>query len=76
LFPYLPGQSGYNERLRKATGQLVAINRMLALDTDAWADDTWVIDSTPITCGRSRQTAKRSKLPGFAWWVPKTRSRR
>src|SRR5713101_7836698 len=66
LFPYVPGQSGYNKRLRKASGQLVAINRMLALDTDAWADDTWVIDSTPIECGRSRQTAKRSDLVGFA----------
>jgi len=66
LFPYVPGQSGYNKRLRKAADQLVAITRLLALDTDAWADDTWVIDSTPIECGRSRQTAKRSDLVGFA----------
>jgi hypothetical protein len=66
LFPYVPGQSGYNKRLRKASAQLVAINRILALDTDAWADDTWVIDSTPVECGRSRQTAKRSDLAGFA----------
>jgi hypothetical protein len=66
LFPYVPGQSGYNKRLRKAAGQLVAINRILATDTDLWADDTWVIDSTPVECGRSRQTAKRSDLVGFA----------
>lgn len=66
MFPYVPGQSGYNKRLRKAAAQLVAINRMLAVDTDAWADDTWVIDSTPIECGRSRPTAKRSDLAGFA----------
>jgi Transposase DDE domain len=66
LFPYVPGQSGYNKRLRKAAAQLVAINRILAVDTDVWADDTWVIDSTPVECGRSRQTAKRSDLAGFA----------
>jgi Transposase DDE domain len=66
MFPYVPGQSGYNKRLRKASTQLVAINRILAMDTDVWADDTWVIDSTPVECGRSRQTAKRSDLVGFA----------
>ncbi len=31
-----------------------------------WADDTWLVDSTPIECGRSRPTAKRSNLAGWA----------
>jgi hypothetical protein len=26
----------------------------------------WVIDSTPVECGRSRETAKRSNLVGWA----------
>jgi hypothetical protein len=26
----------------------------------------WVVDSTPVECGRSRQTAKRSALAGWA----------
>ena len=39
---------------------------MLATDTDLWADDTWIMDSTPVECGRSRPTAKRSNLAGFA----------
>ena len=30
--------------------------RVLAEDTDVWADDTWLIDSTPMECGRSRPT--------------------
>lgn len=65
-FPYIPHQSGYNKRLRKAQGQLRAIIRLLALDTDVWGDDTWVMDSTPVECGRSRPTALRSDLAGWA----------
>jgi hypothetical protein len=66
LFPYLPGQAGYNKRLRKSAGQLQAMVRLLAIDTDVWADDTWLIDSTPIECGRSRTTTQRSNLAGWA----------
>ena len=66
LFPYVPGQSGYNKRLRKASTALKAMIRILAEDTDVWADDTWLIDSTPVECGRSRPTAKRSNLAGWA----------
>ena len=40
--------------------------RLLGEDTDVWADDTWLIDSTPVECGRSRTTAQRSNLAGFA----------
>jgi hypothetical protein len=66
LFPYLPGQAGYNKRLRKSAVQLQAMIRLLAEDTDVWADDTWLIDSTPIECGRSRTTTQRSNLAGWA----------
>ena len=66
LFPYLPGQSGYNKRLRKSVTQLEAMMRILAVDTDVWADDVWLIDSTPVECGRSRPTAQRSNLAGWA----------
>jgi hypothetical protein len=66
LFPYLPGQSGYNKRLRKAADQLARVNRLLAQDTTGWNDDTWIMDSTPIECGRSRDTTRRSDLAGFA----------
>src|SRR5664280_1860415 len=65
-FPYLPHQSGYNKRLRRAQAQLNALIRVLGQDTDLWDDDTWVIDSTPVECGRSRPTARRSDLAGFA----------
>ena len=61
-FPYLPHQSGYNKRLRKAQDQLRAMIRLLAADTECFEDDTWVMDSTPVECGRSRPTALRSDL--------------
>jgi hypothetical protein len=66
LFPYLPGQAGYNKRLRKSAVQLQTMIRLLGEDTDVWADDTWLVDSTPVECGRSRPTAKRSNLADWA----------
>jgi hypothetical protein len=66
LFPYLPGQSGYNKRLRAATGLVLHLIRLLGRDTSLWSDDVWVADSTPVECGRSRQTVQRSDLAGWA----------
>ena len=66
LFPYVPGQAGYNKRLRHSGEQLQALIRILGRDTDVWADDVWLIDSTPVECGRSRPTAQRSNIAGWA----------
>jgi hypothetical protein len=66
LFPYLPGQPGYNKRLRRAACLIRDCIRVLAADTTGWTDDVWVVDSTPVECGRSRETAKRSDLAGWA----------
>jgi hypothetical protein len=66
MFPYLPGQAGYNKRLRAALPQLKAFIRTLAQDSDFWADTVWITDSTPVECARSRPTAKRSDLAGWA----------
>ncbi len=65
-FPYLPGQSGYNKRLRAALPLLKRLIRVLAADTDLWADDVWLVDSTPVECARSRPTVARSDLAGVA----------
>jgi Transposase DDE domain len=72
LFPYLPGQSGYNKRLRRAAGLLRHATRAIASDTALWTDDIWLADSTPVECGRSQDTAKRSDLVGWAsyGWCP------
>jgi hypothetical protein len=66
LFPYLPQQPGYNKRLRKTAGTIGVLIGVLARDTSLWTDDVWVVDSTPVECGRSRETARRSELAGWA----------
>jgi hypothetical protein len=66
LFGYLPQQPGYNKRLRAAASLVRTVIRVLAADTALWTDDVWVVDSTPVECGRSRETAKRSDLAGWA----------
>jgi hypothetical protein len=66
LFPYLPKQPGYNKRLRAAADLLRQVIGVLASDTSWWTDDVWVADSTPVECGRSRETTKRSDLAGWA----------
>jgi Transposase DDE domain len=38
----------------------------LAADSDFWFDNVWIADSTPVECGRSRPTVKRSELAGWA----------
>jgi hypothetical protein len=66
LFPYLPKQPGYNKRLRRLGDTIGWLVGVLARDTTLWTDDVWVVDSTPVECGRSRQTARRSDLAGWA----------
>jgi hypothetical protein len=65
-FPYLPGQSGYNKRLRHAIPLLKRVIRDLACDCDLWRDPVWLVDSTPVECARSRPAAQRSNLAGIA----------
>ena len=66
MFPRRIGQPGYNKRLRKAFPLFIRVIRMLAMDTSLWSDDVWVVDSTPVECGRSRETARRSDAAGWA----------
>src|ERR1039457_2921340 len=66
LFPCLPQQPGYSKRLRAAASLLRHCIRALAANTSVWTDDVWVVDSTPVECGRSRETARRSDLAGWA----------
>jgi DDE family transposase len=66
LFPYRPRRPGYNKRLRAALPLVKRVIRMLARDTDFWLDTVWITDSTPVPCGMSRPTVKRSDLAGWA----------
>ncbi|MEV0991208.1 IS982 family transposase [Streptomyces sp. NPDC049949] len=66
MFPFVPKPPGWNKRLRAALPLVKRAVRLLATDTDFWFDNHWIIDSTPVECGRSRPTVKRSDLAGWA----------
>ncbi len=66
LFPYLPKQPAYNKRLRAAARPLAHAIRHLARLTPSWCDRLRLLDSTPVPCGASRETVKRSELRGWA----------
>src|SRR2546421_332126 len=66
LFPFIPQDAGYNKRLRAALPQIKRVIRVLAKNTDFWHDTVWITDSTPVPCGMSRPTVKRSELAGWA----------
>jgi hypothetical protein len=66
LFPYLPDQSGYGKRLRTAGPLFARVIRKLAEVTTSGVPILRLIDSTPVPCGMSRETAKRSDLSGDA----------
>jgi hypothetical protein len=66
LFPYIPQQPGYSKRLRAAGPLIAAMIRELALVTPTGVEGLRLIDSTPVPCGVSRETAKRSDLAGEA----------
>jgi hypothetical protein len=66
LFPRLLSQSEYNRRLRGAAALLEASLRWLATHTPATAELLRLVDGTPVPCGTSRTTARRSDLFGYA----------
>jgi hypothetical protein len=57
LFRYLPQQPGYNKRLRALAPTIARVISELAVR---------LLDSTPVPCGQSRETARRSELAGYA----------
>ena len=66
LFPYLPHQPGYHKRLKAAAPLLAVVIDHLARQAPCWHDQVRLIDATPLPCGTSRETAKRSDLAGWA----------
>jgi hypothetical protein len=66
LFPYLPKQPGYNKRLRKLAPTIARVIAQLAVNSPSFCDNLRLLDSTPVPCGQSRETARRSELAGHA----------
>ena len=66
LFPRLLAQSEYNTRLRRLAPLMEAALRWLADAPPATAELLRLMDATPVPCGTSAVTAKRSDLCGHA----------
>ncbi|MGP5699047.1 IS982 family transposase [Glutamicibacter arilaitensis] len=66
MFPHIPQQSGYNKRIRAAAPLVSCTLTVLAKDVPTWNDVLRLLDSTPVPCGQSRETVKRSNLAGQA----------
>lgn len=66
LFPRLLGQSEYNSRLKAAAPLMEAALRWLAEATPATAELLRLMEATPVPCGQSVITARRSNLYGYA----------
>ena len=66
LFPRLLGQSEYNQRLKDLAPLLEAALRWLADMTPGSAERLRLLDGTPVGCGQSPITTKRSDLFGYA----------
>ena len=66
LFPRLLRQSEYNQRLKTAAPLMEAALRWLADATPGSAELLRLMDATPVPCGHSVITARRSDLYGWA----------
>jgi hypothetical protein len=66
LFPRLLGQSEYNDRVKAAAPLMEAALRWLAEHTPGSTEMLRLLDATPLPCGQSAVTARRSDLFGWA----------
>lgn len=66
LFPYLPKQPGYNKRLRRLAPQISRAINHLTFNSPGFCDGLRLLDSTPVPCGASRETVRRSEFAGYA----------
>ena len=62
LFPVIPEQAGYCKRRRRLAPVLDWLLVIFAGQSPGFSDDLLLIDSTPVECARSRETALRSAL--------------
>ena len=62
LFPALPQQPGFHKRRRRLADTIEWLIGVFAADSPGAVDDVVLLDSTPVECGRSVETARRSEL--------------
>ena len=62
LFPQLPKRSGYVKRRQRLSDTIEALIAEFAAHSPGSLDDLLIVDSTPVECGRSIETTRRSAL--------------
>lgn len=62
LFPKLPLQPGFHKRRRRLTETIEWLIGVFAADCPGHSDPVVLLDSTPVECGRSLETVRRSEL--------------
>lgn len=62
LFPKLPLQPGFHKRRSRLTETIEWLIGVFAADCPGHADPVVLLDSTPVECGRSVETVRRSEL--------------
>jgi transposase len=62
LFPKLPAQPGFHKRRRRLAETIEWLGAIFASDSPGHSDPIVLLDSTPVECGRSLETARRSAL--------------
>jgi hypothetical protein len=62
LFPKLPAQPGYWKRRQRLVDTIEWLIGVFAHDCPGYYDELVLLDSTPVECGRSVETSRRSEL--------------
>jgi hypothetical protein len=62
LFPELPQQPGFHKRRARLAETIEWLIGVFAAESPGFYDDLLLIDSTPLECGRSVETTRRSAL--------------
>lgn len=66
LFPYLPSQDALHKRRARLAETIEWLIGVFAAQSPGATDDIVLLDSTPVECGRSLDTARRSQLAEVA----------
>ena len=66
LFPCLPTRDAFHKRRLRLSGQIEALIAEFARHSPGFVDELLLVDSTPVECGRSVETTRRSQLADAA----------
>jgi hypothetical protein len=62
LFPWLPSQDAFHKRRARLGETIEWLVGVFAAQSPGYNDDLLLLDSTPVECGRSVETTRRSEL--------------